>query len=115
MEAVKPCATMRPMRQIKHPALDQIELTDLMHALSDPARIEIVRCLARERRPLTCNEIDLDRPKSSMSHHFKILRGAGLIRTEARGNEHYNTLRTAELEHKFPGLVKTLLKLIAGP
>jgi len=100
------------MRQIKHPRLEQIELTDLMHALSDPARIEIVRCLARARRPLTCSEIDIDRPKSSMSHHFKILRAAGLIETEIRGKEHFNSLRTGELEHKFPGLVKTLLRLM---
>lgn len=100
------------MRDIKHPRLDQIELTDLMHALSDPARVEIVRCLARARRALTCNEIGLDRPKSSMSHHFKILRAAGLLETRVEGKEHFNTLRTAELEKKFPGLVKTLLRVI---
>ena len=100
------------MRPIQHPTLDQIELTDLMHALSDPARVEIVRCLARERRPMTCNEITADRPKSSMSHHFKILRSAGLIETQIRGKEHFNALRTDELEQKFPGLVKTLLRLM---
>jgi DNA-binding transcriptional ArsR family regulator len=100
------------VRQIKHPQLAQIELTDVMHALSDPARIEIVRCLARSRRALTCTEIDLDRPKSSMSHHFKILRAAGLIATEIRGTEHFNSLRTAELDSKFPGLVKALLRVI---
>jgi len=100
------------MRPIQHPTLDQIELTDLMHALSDPARVEIVRCLARERRPMTCNEITADRPKSSMSHHFKILRSAGLIETQIRGKEHFNSLRTQELERKFPGLLKTLLRLM---
>jgi DNA-binding transcriptional ArsR family regulator len=100
------------VREIKHPQLEQIELTDLMHALSDPARVEIVRCMARERRPLTCSDLDLDRPKSSMSHHFKILRAAGLIETRIEGKEHLNTLRTAELEKKFPGLVKALLRVI---
>jgi DNA-binding transcriptional ArsR family regulator len=100
------------VREIKHPRLEQIELTDLMHALSDPARVEIVRCLARARRPLTCSQLDLDRPKSSMSHHFKILRAAGMIETRIDGKEHFNSLRTAELEKKFPGLVKALLRVI---
>jgi len=100
------------VRQIKHPALAQVELTDVMHALSDPARVQIVRCLARSRRPLACNEIEVDRPKSTLSHHFKILRAAGLIETKPRGTEHVNSLRTAELETKFPGLVKTLLRVI---
>ena len=100
------------MRHIKHPRLEQIELTDVMHALSDPARIDIVRSLAQQRRPLTCNEITGDRPKSSMSHHFKILREAGLLETEARGKEHYNSLRTTELETKFPGLMKAVLRLV---
>jgi DNA-binding transcriptional ArsR family regulator len=102
------------MRAIKHPRLDQVELTDVMHALSDPARIEIVRCLAAARRPLTCNEISLDRPKSSMSHHFKILREAGLLETRAQGKEHYNVLRAPELETRFPGLLKTVLRLVSA-
>lgn len=83
-----------------------------MYALSDPARIEIVRCLAHSRRAMTCSELQVGRPKSSMSHHFKILRTAGLIETAIRGTEHYNTLRTAELEQKFPGLVTTLLRIM---
>jgi len=100
------------MRQIHHPPLDQIELCDVMYALSDPARLEIVRCLAHERRALTCGEINRDRPKSSMSHHFKILREAGLIETKILGKEHRNTLRTAELEARFPGLIKALVRLL---
>lgn len=99
------------MRQIKHPRADQIELTDLMYALSDPARVEIVRRLARSRA-MTCNELNLDRPKSSMSHHFKILRDAGLVETRIEGKEHFNTLRTAELEKRFPGLLKSVLRVI---
>jgi DNA-binding transcriptional ArsR family regulator len=100
------------MRSIKHPRLDQIELTDVMHALSDPARIAIVRSLAAARRPLTCHEITGDRPKSSMSHHFKILREAGLLDTQVQGKEHHNQLRTGELETKFPGLLKAVLRLV---
>lgn len=100
------------MRSIKHPPIEQIELTDIMYALSDPARLEIIRCLKNEGRAMTCGELDLGRAKSSMSHHFKILRSAGLVLTEIEGKEHMNSLRLAELEKKFPGLLKTILKLI---
>jgi DNA-binding transcriptional ArsR family regulator len=99
------------MRTIKHPNIHSIELTDIMYALSDPARLEIVRKLAAEKT-LTCGALNGDRPKSSMSHHFKILRDAGLIETHPQGNEHLNSLRTAELEKKFPGLMRSILKLI---
>ena len=100
------------MRQIKLPKIDQIELTDVMYALSDPARLEIIKYLAVEGKALTCNELNCDRPKSSMSHHFKILRESGLIETRIEGKEHFNSLRTAELEKKFPGLMKSILKAV---
>ena len=99
------------MRQIKHPNPSQIQLTDLMYALSDPTRIEIVRRLAKGCK-LNCNELYLDRPKSTMSHHFKILREAGLVETRVEGKEHLNSLRTAEIEKKFPGFLKAVFKLI---
>lgn len=87
-----------------------MRFTDVMHALSDPARIGIVEQLARARRPLTCGEITGDRPKSSMSHHFRILREAGLIETQIEGKEHYNRLREPEMERRFPGLLSSLLR-----
>ena len=100
------------LRRIRHPAIEQVELTDLMYALSDPARVDIVRHLAREGRPMSCSEITRDRPKSSMSHHFKILREAGVLATRVAGKEHLNTLRTAELEKRFPGVLRSLLRAI---
>ena len=100
------------MRQINHPKLDQIELTDIMYALSDPARLEIVRFLACGKKALTCSELNCDRPKSSMSHHFKILRESGLLETRIEGKEHFNSLRLSELETKFPGVLKNILKVL---
>ncbi|MFQ6404037.1 ArsR/SmtB family transcription factor [Methylophilus sp. 'Pure River'] len=97
------------MRQIKHPNMDQVELTDIMYALSDPTRLEIVGRLANAGRKLTCGELDLNRPKSSMSHHFKILRAAGLVETLIEGTEHMNALRLAEIEQKFPGVLQSVL------
>jgi len=99
------------MRQIKHPTIEQVELTDIMYALSDPTRLEIVMRLANAGKKLTCGELDLNRPKSSMSHHFKILRGAGLVLTLIEGTEHMNTLRIDELEQKFPGVLSSVIKV----
>ena len=99
------------MRSLKHPNPDQIELTDVMYALSDPARLEIVRRLSASK-DMTCGELNPDRPKSSMSHHFKILREAGLIETRVEGKEHYNNLRKDALNRRFPGLLKSLLRVI---
>jgi DNA-binding transcriptional ArsR family regulator len=98
------------MRQIKHPAIEQVELADIMYALSDPTRLEIVARLAKAGRKMTCGEFDLNRPKSSMSHHFKILRSAGLVETLIEGTEHMNALRVAEIEQKFPGVLQSILK-----
>ena len=61
---------------------------------------------------MTCGELNCDRPKSSMSHHFKILRDAGIIETRIEGKEHLNSLRSAELEKIFPGLLKSILKVL---
>lgn len=100
------------MRQIKHPSIEQVELTDIMYALSDPTRLEIVGRLASAGRKMKCGEFDLNRPKSSMSHHFKILRSAGLVETLIEGTEHMNALRVAEIEQKFPGILQSVLKAL---
>lgn len=85
-----------------------------MRALADPVRVEIVGKLARAKRPLTCAEIRCDRPKSSMSHHFRILRDCGVIETRVTGKEHFNLLRGKELEQRFPGLARVLFRLALG-
>lgn len=98
------------MRQIKHPNIEQVELIEILYALADPTRMEIVVRLAKAGRKLTCGELDLNRPKSSMSHHFKILRSAGLVETLVDGTEHMNSLRLEEIEQKFPGVLQSVLK-----
>jgi len=96
------------MRPYKHPTADQFTLERIFHALSDPARLEIVRHLSRVDEA-TCGELDGGRPKSSMSHHFRILRDAGLVHTRAAGTVHQNTLRAAELNKRFPKLLDAIL------
>jgi DNA-binding transcriptional ArsR family regulator len=96
------------MRPYKHPVAEQFSLERIFHALSDPARLDIVRHLARVEEA-TCGELDGGRPKSSMSHHFRILRDAGLLHTRAAGTNHQNTLRRKELDLRFPGLLDAIL------
>ena len=48
-------------------------------------------------------------PKSTLSQHFKVLREAGLIRSERRGVEMQNASRCAEVESRFPGLIPAVM------
>jgi DNA-binding transcriptional ArsR family regulator len=96
------------MRPYTHPALDEVALPALLHALSDPVRLEIVQRLAAEGEA-TCSALDGGRPKSSMSHHFRVLRDSGLVRTRREGASHMNSLRREEIETRFPGLLDAVL------
>jgi DNA-binding transcriptional ArsR family regulator len=96
------------MRLYNHPSAEEFVLERIFHALSDPVRLEIVRSLSRVTEA-TCGELDGGRPKSSMSHHFRILREAGLVHTRVAGTVHQNTLRRTELDARFPGLLSAIL------
>jgi len=97
------------MRVYNHPAPEDLALGLILNALSDPVRLDIVRHLSRVTEA-TCGELQGGRPKSSMSHHFRILREAGLVRTRVVGTVHQNTLRRAELDSRFQGLLDAILK-----
>ncbi|WAT31262.1 ArsR/SmtB family transcription factor [Pseudomonas sp. GXZC] len=99
---------IRFMRAFKHPPLQDLTLERVLYALSDPVRLEIVRCLAGVPEA-TCGELDGGRPKSSMSHHFRVLRDAGLVQTRSVGTTHLNALRAEDLEGRFPGLLQCVL------
>jgi DNA-binding transcriptional ArsR family regulator len=98
-------------RPLLHPANEELKLESIPYALADPVRLEIVRRLAGGDCPLKCSAAAPEHlPKSTASHHFQILREAGLITAERRGTEVVNTLRCAEIEAKFPGVVSAILK-----
>ncbi|MBN9441278.1 MAG: ArsR/SmtB family transcription factor [Bosea sp. (in: a-proteobacteria)] len=92
------------MRHARLPASEEIALEDVFHALSDPFRLEVVRRLATEGEQ-SCQALEGDRPKSSVSHHFRVLREAGLIRTRNEGVTRMNALRRDDIEQRFPGLL----------
>lgn len=100
-------------RPLRHPDIQSISVADILHALSDPARLAIVRELLEHEAGMNCvetmNRASIALPKSTCSQHFQILREAGLIRCERKGVELTSRLRLAELESRFPGLVFSIL------
>ena len=96
------------MRPFFHPDAETLDLPRVLHALSDPARLDMVRRIAAAGE-LTCGALGEERPKSSMSHHFRVLREAGVIRTRIAGAVHLNALRADDLEVRFPGLLAVVL------
>jgi DNA-binding transcriptional ArsR family regulator len=94
---------------IAHPCCAELELSAVLHALSDPVRLQIVAELARGEGECTCGSFELPVTKSTCTHHFKVLREAGLIKQRQQGTTRLNTLRRADLESRFPGLLDTIL------
>ncbi len=90
------------------PELDGVSLAVMMGALSDPVRVSIVRELAA-RGEATCGAFDVGVSKATRSHHFKVLREAGLTRTRAEGTHRYVMLRRVEVDARFPGLLGAVL------
>jgi DNA-binding transcriptional ArsR family regulator len=93
-----------------HPAREEIELGAVLHALSDSVRLNMVKALAAGESELSCGAFDVPVTKSTCTHHFKVLREAGVIRQRQSGTARLNTLRTEDLEARFPGLLATILE-----
>ncbi|MDO0931055.1 helix-turn-helix transcriptional regulator [Streptomyces sp. DG2A-72] len=100
-------------RDLPHPARDEIRLEGILHALSDPMRLQIVRELATDGGELSCSRFDLPVTKSTTTHHFRVLRESGVIRQIYRGTAKMNGLRRDDLDGLFPGLLDTLLDAAA--
>jgi DNA-binding transcriptional ArsR family regulator len=102
------------MRPLFHPALEDITVEAILHALSDPVRVAIYAEIAGSDCAHNCsnflNVSEKAIPKSTLSQHFKILREAGLIRGERCGVEMRNASRCAEIDKRFPGLLGAIVK-----
>jgi DNA-binding transcriptional ArsR family regulator len=102
------------VRTIHHPSIQEVDLSDVLHALSDPVRLNIVRHLA-EHPNQTCGALDNGLAKSTLSHHLKVLRESGLTQTEVDGTQRLVSLRVDELEVRFPGLLDSVLQAAGAP
>ncbi|MEV7170149.1 helix-turn-helix transcriptional regulator [Streptomyces sp. NPDC093224] len=90
-----------------HPSVEEMSLLTVLSALSDPLRYSVVSALVREPEGTarTCASFNLPVSKSTITHHFRILREAGLVRQVDRGNSRAATLRREDLDERFPGLL----------
>ncbi|MDB5807237.1 MAG: ArsR family transcriptional regulator [Betaproteobacteria bacterium] len=95
-------------REIHHPATAQIGLSAIYDALSDPVRRQVIARLA-ERGELQCSEFLDFASKTALSYHFARLREAGLTETRADGKLRFMSLRGADVESRFPGLLPALI------
>ena len=102
------------MKPLFHPAIEDVTVEGILHALSDPVRVAIYADLVNSDCPQTCSNFlrvsEKAIPKSTLSQHFKALREAGLIRGERRGVEMQNTSRCGEIDKRFPGLIAAIVK-----
>ncbi|OPF83243.1 transcriptional regulator [Streptomyces antioxidans] len=94
---------------MEHPRCEAIRLEDVLHALSDPMRMRVVRTLAEETCELSCSVFDLPISRSTTTHHFRVLRECGVIHQIYRGTAKMNVLRRADLDALFPGLLDSVL------
>ncbi|MEV7205011.1 MULTISPECIES: helix-turn-helix transcriptional regulator [unclassified Streptomyces] len=101
-------------RELPHPTRAEIRLEGVLHALSDPVRLSIVRDLAADSDALfACSYFDLPVTKSTTTHHFRVLRESGVVRQAYRGTAKMNGLRRDDLDALFPGLLDALLAAAA--
>lgn len=98
-------------RTMPHPDVADLELSTVLFALSDPARLDLVRLIAAEgtQTVAQCQVVDPAAPKSTFSHHLKTLREAGVVRNEPNGRQRRISLRRADLDERFPGLLQAVL------
>jgi DNA-binding transcriptional ArsR family regulator len=98
----------RGRAELSHPGRDDIDLLDVLHSLSDPTRMKIVQTLL-ESPERSCGTFDVNVAASTLSHHFRVLREAGVIRQREDGNRRWTSLRHDDLELRFPGLLDQIV------
>jgi DNA-binding transcriptional ArsR family regulator len=97
-------------RGLRHTEPDRVTLQDALNALADPIRRRILQALAAEPDfSRACGTFDLPVSKATASHHFAVLRAAGLLEQVDQGPRRLNRLRRAEFDARFPGLLALVL------
>ena len=101
------------MKPLIHPAIDDVPLEAILHALADPVRVALFADIVAQESPQSCtmlaSVLAKPVPKSTLSQHMRILREAGLIRGERHGVEMRNTSRCAEIDLRYPGLILSIV------
>jgi DNA-binding transcriptional ArsR family regulator len=99
--------------RLPEPAADSLDLVTVLAALADRWRLAALRALEEAEEPAYCGQLMAEAGynvgKSTVSHHMKVLREAGLTRTTVSGSRRYTTIRREELDARFPGLLDAVL------
>jgi DNA-binding transcriptional ArsR family regulator len=96
------------LKILHHPSRADIQLSSVLYALSDPIRLHLV-AIIYQTGERTCGDIDVPVVKSTVSHHARTLREAGVVRVRMQGTQRFLTVRTEDLEARFPGLLASIL------
>ncbi|WP_112133290.1 ArsR/SmtB family transcription factor [Glycomyces dulcitolivorans] len=104
---VDPTAADPATGLLPEPGRAELRLEQVLSALSDPLRLDIVQTYLRDAdgEERACGWFKIDRPKSTRTHHWKVLREAGVVRQRQVGLERRNRVREADLDARFPGLL----------
>lgn len=92
-----------------HPRIEDLQMSAVLAALSDPFRLAIVRRLIGLPAGIPCNGLGDSSYKTRLSYHLKILREAGVTQTRVEGTSRIVSLRTTDLARRFPGLLDAIL------
>jgi len=99
------------MRSLHHPDVASLDLATVLNALADPVRLQIVGQLD-DAGGVVCGGFDVPVSMSTLSHHLKVLREAGLIRVTQEGSRRRNELRQDEIEERYPGVLASILQAV---
>lgn len=102
------------MRALQHPDVESVDLATVLTALADPVRLRIVAELAKSGG-VVCGQFDVPVSMSTLSHHLKVLREAGVLRVTPQGSYRTHELRREDMERRFPGVLDSITKAIDGP
>ncbi len=106
----------RPHRSapLTHPTAEHINLLEVLHALADPTRMTIVQTLAASPER-ACGTFPVQVALSTLTHHFRVLREAGVIRQREEGTRRWTSLRADDLAARYPGLLDQILEASHTP
>lgn len=100
-------------RTLPEPTIDSFDLTVILSALADPGRRALMTALYHAPEPIDCAELvrklALGLSSATVSHHYRILREAGLTRTFTEGRRRIIRVRRDDMEARFPGLLEAIL------
>jgi len=103
---------------VTEPGPADFELPRVLAALADRHRLATVRfvaCHGESWCSRVMQDAGLELSKSTFSHHLRILREAGVVSRRTEGTKSYISVRKADLDARFPGLLDSILGAYAEP